>query len=100
MALIWKNEGGVVIKSSTMNYIDFEVFNEHVGRWRYTGFYGYPERGRRGESWNLLKDLAQRSVLPWCIVGDFDDMVSLDEKKGGRQQPRYLLEGFNHAIIE
>lgn len=27
-------------------------------------------------------------------------MVSADEKSGGRQHPRFLLEGFNHAIVE
>lgn len=55
LALFWKNERGIIFKSSTLNYIDFEVFNEQVGRWRYTGFYGYSDRSRRVDSWNLIK---------------------------------------------
>lgn len=51
LALMWKNEGGVDIKGSSNHYIDFEVCCDQIGRWRYTGFYGCPERQRRRESW-------------------------------------------------
>lgn len=50
------------------------------------------------DSWNPIKDLAQQSGLPWCIAGDFNDMVFADEKKGGRQHPKKLLEGFNQTL--
>lgn len=55
-----------------------------MGRWRYTGFYGYPERHRRHDSWEILKVLSRGSRLPWCVVGDFNDMMYEDEKSGGR----------------
>lgn len=64
------------------------------------GFNGCPERHRRQESWNLLKHLARKSQLPWCILGDFNDIMFVHEKHGGRLQPRVLLEGFNNAITE
>lgn len=40
LALFWKNRSGVTINSSTVNYIDFEVVNDQVGRWCYTVFMG------------------------------------------------------------
>ncbi|KAL8156414.1 hypothetical protein AgCh_001488 [Apium graveolens] len=100
VALIWRNEGGCEIKDGGTHYIDFEVVNEQVGRWRYTGFYGCPERGRRQESWNLLKDLAGRSNLPWCIIGDFNDMMSADEKRRGRPHPFHLIQDFVDVVNE
>lgn len=100
LALFWKNEGGVQITDSCGNYIDFEVANEQTGRWRYTGVYGYPERGRRMEAWNMLRDLAGRSSLPWCIIGDFNDLMSANEKRGGRNHPRTLMQGFSDAILD
>ncbi|KAL8115437.1 hypothetical protein AgCh_022072 [Apium graveolens] len=100
LALFWKHAGGVVIIYSTQNYIDFEVMNEQVGKWRYTGFYGCPERSRRYESWKVLKGLKHKSLLPWCIIGDFNDMINVSEKRGGRRQPRYLMEGFKQTIEE
>lgn len=98
LALFWKNEGGVVITGSSQNFIDFEVSNEQVGKWRYTGFYGYPERERRAASWDLIRNLTHKSALPWCIIGDFNDMISVGEKRGGRSHPRHLLEGFRNTL--
>ncbi|XP_017233198.1 uncharacterized protein LOC108207248 [Daucus carota subsp. sativus] len=100
LALIWKNEGGVEIKGTCNHYIDCEVVCEHIGRWRYTGFYGCPERQRRQESWNLLKQLARESQIPWFVIGDFNDMMFDHEKQGGRPQPRALLEGFRDTVSD
>ncbi|KAL8108439.1 hypothetical protein AgCh_024775 [Apium graveolens] len=100
LALLWCNEGGVEVKGSNNHFIDFEVSYDQVGRWRYTGFYGCPERRRRRESWQLIRELVDRSSLPWCIIGDFNDIMYVHEKRGGRVQDRYLLEGFKEAVNE
>lgn len=100
LALLWKNEKGVEIKGSCNHYIDFEVNCAEVGRWRYTGLYGCPERARRTESWNLIRGLAEESRLPWCIIGDFNDIMYDHEKKGGRMHPRRLMEGFKKTLNE
>lgn len=100
LALFWKNEGGVSVLESCNNFIDFEVVNDQVGRWRYTGIYGYPERRRREEAWSMLQNLAARSSLPWCVIGDFNDMVVDGEKRGGRRHPRSLLQGFSDTIMD
>lgn len=93
-----ENKGGVEIKGSCNHYIDCEVMCGQVGRWRYTGFYGCPERHRREESWSLLTQLYGVSQLPWCIAGDFNDIMFDHEKKGGRPQPRFLLDGFRNVV--
>lgn len=98
LALLWKNEGGCQIEDSGKHYIDFEVENEDVGRWRYTGFYGCPERDRRRESWQIIRELSTRSNLPWCIIGDFNDMMWVEEKRGGQKHPVSLLQGFTRVI--
>lgn len=100
LALFWKNEGGVQKNDSCYNYIDFEVCNEQVGRWRYTGVYGYPERRKRAEAWNMIRMLSQKSALPWCIIGDFNDLMSISEKRGGRRPLNYLLQGFSDTVAE
>ena len=98
LALMWKNDCNIVIKDSCSHFIDFEISIDQIGRWRYTGYYGCPERERRQESWNMLRDLAGRSTLPWCIIGDFNDMMVAEEKIGGCAQPRRLLDGFTDCI--
>lgn len=59
--------------------------------WRLTGFYGIPKRGRRHESWALLKFLARVSNLPWVCTGDFNDLLFAVDKKGGNSHPESLL---------
>ena len=39
-------------------------------------FYGCPERRGRRESWDILLNLSNKSDLPWCIVGDFNDILT------------------------
>ncbi|KAL8145821.1 hypothetical protein AgCh_003824 [Apium graveolens] len=94
-----KNKSGCKIVKAESNFIDFEVENEQVGMWRYTGFYGYPERKRRRESWDMLKVLARNSELPWCVIGDFNDMYE-DDKWGGRKHPYNLLLGFRETMMD
>lgn len=100
MALLWKHEGGVVVIGSCRNYIDFEVMHEQIGKWRYTGYYGFPERDKRHEVWNMIKQLAGVSSLPWCIISDFNDLMADDEKKGRVRHPRVLLRGFSDTIMD
>lgn len=45
-----------------------------------------------------FKDLARRSLIPWCIIGDFNDLMHADEKWGERAHPRSLLDGFVDTI--
>lgn len=89
LALFW-TEGTIVdIKSYSMHHIDAEVcLNNANYKWRFTGFYGVPERQRREESWNLLKHLSTTNPLPWVVMGDFNDIFNPEEKKGGNPQPR------------
>lgn len=81
--LFWKNEGSCVVKDGGNHFIDFEVESDQIGTWRYTGFYGCPERGRRRESWRIIRNLAERSSLSWCIIGDFNDLMFAEEKRWG-----------------
>ena len=82
------------------NHIDMEVVGDEEKRWRLMGFYGHPERHKRHLAWDLLRSLRDMSTLPWCCVGDFNDILCLGEKKGGAPQPTYLLNGFNKPVFD
>lgn len=96
--MLWRNEGGCEIRESGTHFINFEVENDQVRRWRYTGYYGCPEKNRRTVLWNLLRHLNKDSTLPWCILGDFNDTMTAGEKQGGCEQPLSLITGFTEAI--
>lgn len=78
----------------------FSTLSLNIPIWRLTYFYGFPERTRMRDSWELLKYLASKSNLPWCILGDLNDMVNETDKKGLHKHPQSLLEGFRKTIEE
>ncbi|GAU37478.1 hypothetical protein TSUD_207140 [Trifolium subterraneum] len=100
VALFWMNCIGCVITNYSLNHIDIEVTDPLRGHWRLTGFYGYPEGSRRRDSWNFLRQLSHISNLPWCIIGDFNDILSSDEKKGRTDRANWLIHGFREAVSD
>lgn len=82
----------------SQNFVDMVFDESNVASWRLSCFYGYPERSRRRDSWNLIRNLAGVSHLPWCILGDFDDMLYKSDKKGRHLHPNYLMDGFRITI--
>ena len=61
-------------------------------RWQFTGFYGHLVAYRRRESWALLDKLHSLTDLPWLLMGDFNEILSSDERLGelvGSQRNMY-----------
>lgn len=82
----------------SQNHVDL-VFKENcIDAWRLACFYGFPERDRRRDSWNSVRNLDNISPLSWCIVGDFNDMLYNSDKKGIHPHPQSLLDGFRKSI--
>ncbi|XP_050238293.1 uncharacterized protein LOC126687780 [Mercurialis annua] len=99
LTFIWKAEFEVEVIGSSCNFIDLHVKSVVEQVWRLTVFYGCPERNRRRDSWKIIQDLSLVNSLPWCIIGDFNDILSHDEKRGGARQPSWLVNGFREAIL-
>ncbi|XP_074326831.1 uncharacterized protein LOC141664773 [Apium graveolens] len=100
LAVMWKNTVVCNIGSSSLNHIDVEILRDTVPHWRLTCFYGMPERDRRRESWDLIIHLSSISSLPWCIAGDFNDMLFPSDKEGKHDHPQFLMHGFREAIVD
>lgn len=100
LAVLWKNTVNCSIDSSSSNHIDFIMLNDSTPHWRLSCFYGYPERERRRESWGLIRHLCSIPTLPWCIIGDFNDLMYQSDKAGVNSHPQYLLDGFRETIAD
>ncbi|XP_058760344.1 uncharacterized protein LOC131633667 [Vicia villosa] len=40
------------------------------------------------------------SNLPWCIIGDFNDLLSQADKRGLHPHPNWLCSGFQDVVAE
>ena len=99
LALFWKSEIRMVVRNSSLSYIDAVVEGDSsLGCWQLTGFYGQPETNHRVESWSLLKSLRGSSHWPWLVVGDFNEIRYQSEKEGGAPRPNWQMARFNESI--
>ncbi|KAF4382420.1 hypothetical protein G4B88_011372 [Cannabis sativa] len=60
--------------------------------WRLTGVYGESRRTHRQETWDLLRTLKLSSSLPWCILGDLNNVASQQDKRGGQPYPQLIKD--------
>ncbi|XP_045822393.1 uncharacterized protein LOC123915300 [Trifolium pratense] len=100
LAFMWRSSFHCSVTNFSSNHVDVEVADAVNGNWRLTGIYGFPGSGRRRDSWNFLKQLSQISSLPWCVFGDFNDILSSSEKKGRNDRAPWLINGFRSAVLE
>uniref|UniRef100_A0A803NWD5 Reverse transcriptase domain-containing protein n=1 Tax=Cannabis sativa TaxID=3483 RepID=A0A803NWD5_CANSA len=98
LALLWKNKEEGTLLGYSNNHIDIVVSSPHARNWRLIGLYGEPDRNRRQQTWNLLSTLSNQSELPWCVIGDVNNIVRQEDKRGGRRYLQWLLTGFNSTL--
>lgn len=100
LAMLWRDVEHVKLMSYSQSHIDTEVITDGSEKWRLTGFYGEPNRNLRKRTWDLLRNLSRDANLPWCVLGDMNNITSQSETRGGANYPRWLVEGFNETIAE
>ncbi|XP_074324401.1 uncharacterized protein LOC141661315 [Apium graveolens] len=98
LTVFWKMSAKCSIVGYSQNHVDLVFTENNIQKWRLSCFYGFLERARRSQSWELICNLAQLSTLPWCMVGDFNDLLYATDKKGIHPHPEYLMRGFQNAI--
>lgn len=60
--------------------------------------YGYPEVAKHSETWDLLWSLKSRDKVSQLVVGNFNEIFPLDEKRGGRLRPEKQIVDFHQVL--
>lgn len=97
--MIWKDDISLEILNYSHSHINSKI--QEVGsscEWMLTGFYGQPETNRRLDSWALLGRLKLASDLGWCVLRDFNEIVTQDKRMGGRPRLGKQMEDFKVAL--
>ncbi|XP_074359807.1 uncharacterized protein LOC141699903 [Apium graveolens] len=98
VAILWQESDLVEVLGYSQNHIDVKINMENGSSWRLTGLHGESNRALRFRTWDLLRNHARDSNLPWCIIGDINNVVDTRDKTGGPQYPSWLIDGFNEAL--
>ena len=81
LALLWRDNVDIDVQTSSPYHID-ALINQNGVIWHFTRFYGHLETSRRGESWDLMRQLHASHSLPWFLIGDFNEILHSDEYWG------------------
>lgn len=48
----------------------------------------------------MLREFCDMPMLSWCIIGDFNNMLSQEEKQGIHPHPNWLYAGFRNVVVD
>jgi len=98
LAVFWKNVSNCRVLNYFRNFINLIVEDREVGDWRLTCYYGFPERALCRDALDLLRVSRDMPSLSWCIIGDFNDLLSKQDKAGIHPHPNWLCMDFCEAV--
>lgn len=100
IVVLWNNSKKCNILNFNRNYTNLLVHDDEKGDWRLTCYYEYSERHRRRQAWNLIREFHGMSNLQWCIIGDFNDLLSQNDNKVLNSHPNWLCNDFQDVVAE
>lgn len=89
-----------MLLSYSINHIDMEIRLEGHHGFRFTGFVWGASTEFKKIVMGVNEAAKWGSVLPWCLMGDLNNILSQSEKKGGRPYPQWLISGFQETCYE
>lgn len=99
LALFWKNDVTVSVLSFCKNFIHTKVdINDSSFSGYVTGVYGDPIASLRKLVWNKISNLHVPRNKPWLCCGDFNSILSQDEKLGLRPSDNRCIELFRSFL--
>lgn len=73
---------GIEILAHSDQMIYALIYSQGEPDWLLTAVYGSPEASDRKGLWQSLSAASNFHRLPWLVLGDFNQVISSDEKLG------------------
>jgi exonuclease III len=100
LILLWKSHLDVEIKLHYSYYID-SIISSTIDNisWRCTGMYGFPQHPNKFLTCETISNLSSTNRNPnWLVFGDFNMVLSHDEKYGGNPIDLNINQTFRDTI--
>lgn len=99
LALWWTDEVELEVESASKNLIHSFVREKgSAACWATTFVYGSPVQSGRDLVWEDLKNISRTENLPWLSIGDFNEVLSMDDKVGGNCPSQSWLDSFHDML--
>ncbi|XP_060969466.1 uncharacterized protein LOC133036753 [Cannabis sativa] len=99
LMLLWKDNVDVTLLNFNANLFDCYMKCDTGPTWHFSAFYGAPETQNRIHTWTLLercKDVAP--LMPWLVIGDFNEILSNQNKLGGALRSEAQMDKFRNVL--
>ncbi|XP_074306600.1 uncharacterized protein LOC141641852 [Silene latifolia] len=95
----WWRDVNAQLISYNNNHVMVEVLDaSNAPLWRAVGVYGWPETGNKHKTWELLRYAYNGSRVPMVFFGDFNEILSGQEKEGGVIRGERQMDAFREAL--
>ncbi|CAM8931881.1 unnamed protein product [Rhodiola kirilowii] len=97
LALFWNNTTDVDVVSYSGSHIDFRL--KHKSVVHITLFYSSPKASLRHKSWELIRKLRRLNCLPWCVIGDFNEICRFSESTSNNLSRQSYMDQFRQLLL-
>ncbi|QHN80325.1 Reverse transcriptase [Arachis hypogaea] len=98
LCLLWKSNINIDVYEWCDNYIKASININNVMKWQGVFVYGNPVFQKRRKLWRELTVSNRNREEPQAVLGDFNDILSQDEKVGLHPQPKIYLDSFRKFV--
>lgn len=98
LAMLQSSDMEVNIVSYNNHHIDIIVHETKMMKCRCTWVYGHPEGSQKRHTWTLPRRLTGLFSFPWLYFEDFNEILDLREKLGGRESNLSMMIEFREAV--
>ncbi|KAF7150605.1 hypothetical protein RHSIM_Rhsim02G0226500 [Rhododendron simsii] len=83
----WDNSMTVQVMETNFHFLLLKLVDGFYGDWLLLLIYGHPVLSRREDTWAFLCDVASKLSGPLLVMGDFNQVLSVDEKFSAHTGP-------------
>ena len=98
LAIFWKSHLEIEFLYADKNLMDLQVSSRNKV-WFISCVYGLPVTHMRPKLWEHLNSIGLKRAEAWCLIGDFNDIRSNDEKLGGPRRSPSSFQCFEHMLL-
>ncbi|XP_059668770.1 uncharacterized protein LOC132313844 [Cornus florida] len=101
LAIFWENETPLTVMKASSFQVTCLVQGGKPDRdWCFTAIYATTKDAIRKEQWNFLRKLQTSVGSKWVLLGDFNDLLYPEVKKGGRVRHGWTLKSFKDFVAD
>ncbi|KAI9074289.1 hypothetical protein K1719_043774 [Acacia pycnantha] len=99
LALAWSSSAtSLTVVEENRQFFHFHCQRPNVPPFLITAIYATPHSKLRSVLWEDLSRLSRGIQFPWAVLGDFNDILNVNERSGGKTGNFSRLQGFKDRL--